>query len=39
MMTQYIAAVPATILKAPSGDLSSQADPVTAALDMLFHGF
>ena len=39
MMTQYIAAVPATILKAPSGDLSSQADPVTAALDMPFHGF
>ncbi|MEI4234167.1 CcdB family protein [Roseovarius sp. D22-M7] len=39
MMTQYIAAVPATILKAPLGDLSPQADPVTAALDMLFHGF
>lgn len=39
MMPQYIAAVPATILKTSLGDLSPQAASVTAALDMLFHGF
>ena len=39
MMTQYIAAVPPAILKAPLGDLWPKADPITAALDMLFHGF
>ncbi|MGX0879642.1 toxin CcdB [Roseovarius sp. MBR-154] len=39
MMTQYIAAVPASILKAPVGDLSARFDAITSALDMLFHGF
>ena len=39
MMTQYIAAVPVGILKAPAGDLSENFDAVTSALDMLFHGF
>ena len=39
MMTQYIAAVPCSILKASVGDLSERFDAVTAALDMLFHGF
>ncbi|MCC5991003.1 MAG: CcdB family protein [Rhodobacteraceae bacterium] len=39
MMTQYIAAVPASILKTPTGDLSAQFDLITSALDMLFHGF
>ena len=39
MMTQYIAAVPVGILKAPVGDLSENFDAVTSALDMLFHGF
>ncbi len=39
MMTQYIAAVPEAILKARVGDLSSRFDAITAALDMLFHGF
>ena len=39
MMTQYIAAVPASILKAPLGDLSARFDAITSALDMLFHGF
>lgn len=39
MMTQYIAAVPASILKAPVADLSEKFDAITAALDMLFHGF
>jgi toxin CcdB len=39
MMTQYIAAVPASILKAPMGDLSAKFDAIASALDMLFHGF
>lgn len=39
LMTQYIAAVPASILKTPAGDLSARADIITSALDMLFHGF
>ena len=39
MMTQYIAAVPVSLLKAPVGDLSHRFDAVTSALDMLFHGF
>ena len=39
MMTQYIAAVPASILKATVGNLSGNHDAVTSALDMLFHGF
>ncbi len=39
MMTQYIAAVPASLLKAQVGDLSARFDAITSALDMLFHGF
>ena len=39
MMTQYIAAVPASILEAPAANLAGAADAVTGALDMLFHGF
>ena len=39
MMTQFIAAVPANILKAPAGELSRRSDAVTSALDMLFHGY
>ncbi len=39
MMTQYIAAVPVSILKVPLGDLSDKFDAITSALDMLFHGF
>lgn len=39
MMTQYIAAVPASLLKTPVGDLSASFDRITSALDMLFHGF
>ena len=39
MMTQYIAAVPISILRAPVGNLSASFDAVTSALDMLFHGF
>jgi toxin CcdB len=39
MMTQYIAAVPVSVLKSPVGSLSASFDAVTSALDMLFHGF
>ena len=39
MMTQYIAAVPASLLSVSAGSLEAQFDKVTAALDMLFHGF
>ena len=39
MMTQYIAAVPASLLKAPVAELSASFDTITSALDMLFHGF
>ena len=39
MMTQYIAAVPAGLLREPAGDLSSHFDVISSALDMLFHGF
>ena len=39
MVTQYIASVPASILRVPVADLSDKRDQVTAALDMLFHGF
>lgn len=39
MMTQFIAAVPTRMLQAPCGNLSENFDAITAALDMLFHGF
>lgn len=39
MMTQYIAAVPTSVLKSPIGELSESFDATTAALDMLFYGF
>ncbi|MDP2737770.1 MAG: CcdB family protein [Pseudorhodobacter sp.] len=39
MMTQYLAAVPENMLKARVGDLSQRFGTITAALDMLFHGF
>jgi len=39
MMTQFIAAVPASLLKAPVGQVSDRSDAITAALDMLFQGF
>jgi toxin CcdB len=39
MMTQYLSAVPASLLDAPAGSLEAQFDKITAALDMLFHGF
>ena len=39
MMTQYIAAVPISILQSQIGNLSARFDAITSALDMLFHGF
>lgn len=36
---QYLAAVPASVLKVPVHSLANRADEVTRALDMLFHGF
>lgn len=39
MMTQFIAAMPVSVHKAPIGTLAEQFDQITAALDMLFHGY
>ena len=38
MMTEYIAAVPASLLKRRADNLESQSDRITGALDMLLHG-
>ena len=39
MVTQFMAAVPTTILKSVVLSLESQRLEVTTALDLLFHGF
>lgn len=39
MLTQQIAAVPATILGSSAGTLKGHQDKITEALDMLFQGF
>ena len=39
MVTQYIAAVPVSVLGAPVTNLGTQSERITAALDMLFFGF
>jgi toxin CcdB len=39
MVTQFIAAVPEFELGKRVGNLSAHRDEITAALDMLFHGF
>ena len=39
LVTQSLAAVPRTILGAPVASLADHRDDVTAALDMVFHGF
>lgn len=39
MVTQFLSAVPASLLKAPSGSLASEADSITGALDFLYQGF
>lgn len=39
MVTQFLASVPAGLLKTPVANLKDQTDEVTAAIDMLTHGF
>jgi toxin CcdB len=39
MMTQFMAAVPVTILKTPIMNLSGNSDAISNALDMIFYGF
>ena len=39
MMTQFITAVPLSILGASVGSLAAQREEITEALDMLFQGF
>ncbi|KON80230.1 CcdB family protein [Azoarcus sp. PA01] len=39
MVTQFLAAVPAQMLKNAVGSLESRRDDVTNALDLLFQGF
>lgn len=39
MMTQFLAAVPMTILNNRVGSLSAQHDQIINALDMVFQGF
>lgn len=39
MVTQFMAAVPARLLKSPVGNLECARGEITAALDLLFQGF
>ena len=39
MVTQFMASVPASILKDAVGNLSSRHDEITNAIDMVFQGF
>jgi len=39
MVTQYVSSVPSSVLREAVTDFSSHRDEVTAALDMLLHGF
>jgi len=39
MVTQFLAAVPASLLKAAVTNLENRRDDITAALDLLFQGF
>ena len=39
MMTEFLSAVPATILHNTDHKLTHEHDRIAAALDMLFHGF
>jgi toxin CcdB len=38
MATQFLSAVPASILRTAVGSLRDRSDAVTRALDMVFHG-
>lgn len=39
MVTQFLSAVPLSLLKQPAGTLKSQSERVTRALDFLYQGF
>jgi len=39
MVTQLITAIPAKEIKEPIANLLKEHDTITAALDMIFHGF
>ncbi|MCX7567871.1 CcdB family protein [Sulfitobacter sp. F26169L] len=39
MVTQFLAAVPAQILRQPVTNISDESDKITAAIDMLMQGF
>lgn len=39
MVTQFLAAVPMSLLKLPESNLESFRDEITAAMDLLFQGF
>ncbi|WP_153147680.1 CcdB family protein [Dechloromonas sp. H13] len=39
MVTQFMAAVPAQMLKSPMFSLESRRNDITAAIDLLFQGF
>jgi toxin CcdB len=39
MVTQFLSAVPLSVLGKPVGTLAERADEITRALDMLFQGF
>ncbi len=39
MVTQFMAAVPISVLKSPITQLDAEADSITVAIDMLMQGF
>ena len=39
MVTQFMAAIPATLLKSPESSLEFSRNEIIAALDLLFQGF
>jgi toxin CcdB len=39
LVTQFLAAIPLSVLVSPVASLAQQSDEITAALDMAFHGF
>ena len=39
MVTQFMAAIPASLLKSPESSLEFSRNEITAALDLLFQGF
>lgn len=39
MATQFLSAVPGSILRTPVGNLQDRSDEITRAIDMVFHGF